>query len=70
MFPFRRVLRKTKINELPQLVNIFQGDMTIIGPRPQIEVDFWKFSNLVRKIFTILNPVYQGLVQLLFELSW
>ena len=34
ILPVGRLLRKTKINELPQLINIFLGDMSIIGPRP------------------------------------
>lgn len=32
--PFGRFIRKTSIDELPELVNIFKGDMSIIGPRP------------------------------------
>ena len=38
VLPFGRILRKTKINELPQLFNIFLGDMSIIGPRPLTEI--------------------------------
>ena len=34
ILPFGRFLRSTKINELPQLLNIIAGDMSIIGPRP------------------------------------
>jgi lipopolysaccharide/colanic/teichoic acid biosynthesis glycosyltransferase len=35
ILPMGKFLRKTKINELPQLINIFIGQMSIIGPRPQ-----------------------------------
>ena len=43
ILPLGGFLRKTKINELPQLINIFNGNMSVIGPRPQTQRCFDAF---------------------------
>lgn len=55
ILPMGRFLRSTKINELPQLANVFMGDMSIIGPRPltprvaaMFPADHWKALGDVR----------------------
>lgn len=35
IFPFGKFIRKTKIDEMPQVVNILKGEMTVVGPRPE-----------------------------------
>ena len=44
ILPVGKLLRKTKINELPQLLNIFFGDMSLIGPRPLAIQNFNSYS--------------------------
>ena len=55
VLPFGKVLRKTKINELPQLFNILIGDMSVIGPRPLHNKQFNLYSaDMQRKISSVL----------------
>src|SRR5574344_225804 len=48
VLPMGKFLRKTKINELPQLINILIGNMSIIGPRPLVQDGFDLYSQEVR----------------------
>ena len=62
-----RFLRKTKINELPQLINILIGDMSIIGPRPLVEKNYLAYSEDVRICIEKLRPGLSGIGSVIFR---
>ena len=44
VLPLGKFLRKTKINELPQIFNILIGNISVVGPRPMVPNTFQKYS--------------------------
>jgi lipopolysaccharide/colanic/teichoic acid biosynthesis glycosyltransferase len=64
--PMGKYLRGSKVNEIPQLLNIFLGDMTIIGPRPLMKVDFDKFTLEVQDYFYNEKPGLTGIASIVF----
>lgn len=61
-----RILRKTGIDELPQLINVLLGDMSIVGPRPLLESDIIRLGwtgDYYAKRWTV-RPGITGLAQL------
>lgn len=59
---FGRVLRSTSLDELPELFNIFKGDMSIVGPRP-LAVEYLPFYNDEEKHRHDVSPGLTGLAQ-------
>ena len=67
ILPLGRILRKTKINELPQIINILIGDMSIVGPRPLMQKQFRFYEEDARiKIFS-RRPGLTGIGSLVFR---
>lgn len=62
-----RFLRKTKVNELPQLINIFNGDMSVIGPRPQTQRCFDAFPLSSQKEIMKVRPGLSGMGSIIFR---
>jgi lipopolysaccharide/colanic/teichoic acid biosynthesis glycosyltransferase len=67
VLPLGRFLRKTKINELPQLLNIFRGDMSIIGPRPQTRRCFDAFPPASQAAIASVRPGLSGVGSIVFR---
>lgn len=60
---YGRILRSTSLDELPELFNIIKGDMSIVGPRPQLVRDMVFMTAEQRKRHTVL-PGLTGLAQI------
>ncbi len=67
ILPMGKFLRKTKINELPQLVNIFIGQMSVIGPRPQAKSHYDLYSDEVKAAIDTVAPGLSGLGSVAFR---
>ena len=67
ILPMGGFLRKTKINELPQLFNIFFGSMSIIGPRPLVDKTFEPYSDIVKRNIYKVKPGLSGIGSIVFR---
>ena len=67
VLPFGVFLRKSKINELPQLINVFLGDMSLIGPRPQAQNCFDAFPVKTQNIIVQVKPGLSGIGSIVFR---
>ena len=51
--PIGKIVRKFKIDELAQIINILKGDMNIVGPRPQVETEVNRYTSVERTILSV-----------------
>jgi lipopolysaccharide/colanic/teichoic acid biosynthesis glycosyltransferase len=65
--PMGGFLRKSKINELPQLFNIFLGDMSFVGPRPVMPVSFNAYPSEVQSVIYNVKPGLTGIGSIIFR---
>jgi lipopolysaccharide/colanic/teichoic acid biosynthesis glycosyltransferase len=67
VLPLGRILRKTKLNELPQLLNIVVGDLSVIGPRPQTRRYYDCYAAADRVWIDTIRPGLSGVGSILFR---
>lgn len=65
--PMGGFLRKSKINEIPQLFNIFFGHMSVVGPRPVMKISFEAYPNKIQKVIYNVKPGLTGIGSIIFR---
>ncbi|MBK6365655.1 MAG: sugar transferase [Saprospiraceae bacterium] len=65
--PLGGFLRDTKINELPQILNILKGDMSVVGPRPLMKKSFETYPEEIQKIIYNVKPGLTGIGSIVFR---
>lgn len=67
VLPFGRFLRKTKLNELPQIFNVLNGTMSLVGPRPLAKAGFDCYPNEIKDKVYLSKPGITGLGSVIFR---
>ena len=67
VLPMGGFLRKTKINEIPQLINILIGNMSIIGPRPLVKKGYDLYPDDVKACISQMTPGLSGIGSVIFR---
>ena len=67
LLPMGKFLRKTKINELPQILNVIKGDMSIVGPRPLVDKTFNDYPENIRYKIYNSKPGITGIGSIIFR---
>ena len=67
VLPMGNFLRKTKINELPQIINVFNGTMSIVGARPLTRISVDMYSSDVQEVIYNSPPGITGIGSIVFR---
>ena len=67
VLPIGKFLRKSKINELPQLWNIVVGNMSIVGPRPMVPNTYAEYPQDAQKKLNTVRPGLTGIGSIVFR---
>lgn len=67
ILPAGRFLRKTKLNELPQIFNILRGEMSLIGPRPLTQQTFQMYPPEAQRTIATVTPGLSGVGSIVFR---
>ena len=67
VLPLGKFLRKSKINELPQLWNILIGDMSVVGPRPMVPNTYANYPAEAQEILNSVRPGLTGVGSIIFR---
>ena len=65
--PVGRYLRLSKINEIPQIINVIKGEMSLVGPRPQMQEDFEAFPKFIQERIYHVKPGITGIGSIIFR---
>ena len=65
--PLGKYLRMSKLNELPQIINVLKGDMSIVGPRPLVDRTFSAYPDEIRNKVYLSKPGITGIGSIVFR---
>ena len=61
--PIGKMLRRTSLDELPQIFNVLRGEMSLVGPRPVVQEELDKYYGETAKFYCTVKPGITGLWQ-------